>query len=302
MAGRLVPLLLFADDIVLLAGDKAEMRAMLRVTEQYAKRWRFMVNTTKTKLVPVGSRAFVETTSAEEWSFAGKAMEVVSYYKYLGMEMSAATRGKWNRLVDRLMAKAKDAMNLLFWQGGGGKGVWPKVLVQQWGSLCRSILEYGAELWEGELSDTKVIEVERVQSKFLRLIGRRTDKPAAVALRAEYGVGQLKCRRKAIKLLYYEKLCNATPNRLLAHIFAKRRKQVMAGGAQHSALQALKKQLVEWGFSDRWTQGDVPDDWRAKVIKARAENMRLTEQGEMATHSTCRVLGEVGKSCVTPPE
>ncbi len=53
MLGRRVPLLLYADDIVLLARTEAELQAMLDVVTVYARQWRFQLNHKKSNVVVV---------------------------------------------------------------------------------------------------------------------------------------------------------------------------------------------------------------------------------------------------------
>lgn len=53
--GRRVPLLLYADDIVLLARSADELRAMLAVLDSYARQWRFQFNQGKSNVVIMGT-------------------------------------------------------------------------------------------------------------------------------------------------------------------------------------------------------------------------------------------------------
>ena len=57
IAGRLVPLLLFADDIVLFASSPGDLQRSLRVLDVYAQRWRFSTNHSKSKLLRYGAPA-----------------------------------------------------------------------------------------------------------------------------------------------------------------------------------------------------------------------------------------------------
>ncbi len=57
-AGRRVPLLMHADDIVL-ARTEAELQAMLDVVTVYARHWRFKLNYKKSNLVVMGTRGFM---------------------------------------------------------------------------------------------------------------------------------------------------------------------------------------------------------------------------------------------------
>ena len=62
--GRLIPLLLYADDIVLLASNAAELQRMLRVVSDYAYKWRFEVNHGKSGVVASGCKQFEQAISS----------------------------------------------------------------------------------------------------------------------------------------------------------------------------------------------------------------------------------------------
>jgi len=126
--GRLVPMPMYADDIVLLAKNEAESKEMHRVVSEYAHKWRFEVNHRKSEMVVYGPAALKDEAKAGAWELCGKAIKVVDYYKYLGAEVGAA-RGKWNRLLSRLHDKTRAHLNLFLWQGGGARGLRAK---KQW--------------------------------------------------------------------------------------------------------------------------------------------------------------------------
>ena len=68
LCGRLVPLLMYADDIVLLAPDADTTRRMHDVVTEYAANWRFVVNNTKSNLMVIGSRQVRRAASQERWA------------------------------------------------------------------------------------------------------------------------------------------------------------------------------------------------------------------------------------------
>ena len=70
--GRRVPLLLYADDIVLLARSADELRAMLAVLDSYARQWRFQFNQGKSNVVIMGTPATKLALTGEEWFLGGK--------------------------------------------------------------------------------------------------------------------------------------------------------------------------------------------------------------------------------------
>ena len=84
MQGRRVPLLLYADDIVLLARTEAELQAMLDVVTVYARQWRFQLNHKKSNVVVLGTRASkspVGFMCLGAWGVGGLSC-LVNEYKY----------------------------------------------------------------------------------------------------------------------------------------------------------------------------------------------------------------------------
>ena len=79
--GRLIPLLFYADDIVLLAGSSSQLAAMLQVMEEYACKWRFEVNHEKTNVMVVGSLAQCSAARAHVWYLCGAVIAHTDAYK-----------------------------------------------------------------------------------------------------------------------------------------------------------------------------------------------------------------------------
>ena len=257
IAGRLVPLLLYADDVVLLARTSEEMKAMHGVLEQYARQWRFEINHGKSNIVVAGSTGVVRDrrmVDEQEWLLCGAKITRVLEYKYLGAEVGA-NRGRWNTMLQRMWVKAKAASNLTMWQGGGADGLRPRAFMQLWTSKIRPTLEYGSELWEGDrVSQVWVDKLEAVQYNWGKAVLKIKGNVAAVAVRAELGLQSLRSRRKQRKLNYWRKLCTLDESRLLAVVFRERHAEVCAGRGKESCLQAFKHVLEEHGLGEHWTE------------------------------------------------
>ena len=176
--GRQVPLLLYADDVVFLATDAAEMRKMIAVLEVYAKTWRFNIKSKKCGILVCGSAKLRREMDSYVWSIGGGRVDVVDSYKYLGVDVGGREAGKWNVLLERLIGKAQKQVNALIWRGMGSNGLLPRTYKQLFESQVRPIVEYGAELWEGEISATLVAKLETLQYNFAKLVlGCKNSKP-----------------------------------------------------------------------------------------------------------------------------
>jgi hypothetical protein len=148
--GRLVPLLLYADDVVLLARSPAELQRMLFVLDEYAAKWRFSFNQKKSKVVVVGRPAAKRQAALLRWMLSGKVLELVGEYKYLGVETGKRVRsGRWNTLLQRLYRQAKSALSLLMYRAGGSDGLSATLTQRMWVAEGRPLVEYGCEPWGG---------------------------------------------------------------------------------------------------------------------------------------------------------
>ena len=77
-------MLLYADDIVLLAETRRDLQNMLNIVTSYSKKWRFRVNPKKGKSeVMLFGRKPRKTKTARKWWLAGVEIQETDSYKYL---------------------------------------------------------------------------------------------------------------------------------------------------------------------------------------------------------------------------
>ena len=114
-------LLLYADDIVVLANSADGLQRMMKAVERFCKRWRLQVNMGKTKVVGVGVRG---------------------EYKYLGMLVEKGGSSRKNK--DKMLRKARRAAALAWNMPVRMMSV--KGMTSMWNALVRPHLEYGAEV------------------------------------------------------------------------------------------------------------------------------------------------------------
>jgi hypothetical protein len=98
--GLRVSLLLFADDIVILAASQKELQAALDVLSDWCKLWRLQVNLKKSKVVLGGT-----SRMGKPIMYRGEPMEVVEEYMYLGVPIQGC--GKWAGALERGLEKGK---------------------------------------------------------------------------------------------------------------------------------------------------------------------------------------------------
>jgi len=298
--GRLVPLLLYADDIVLLSTSADQTQRMHNVVTEYARKWRFNVNNRKTKVVIYASAELKREAELRTWSIGGSPIEVADHYKYLGAEVGDV-RGKWNRLMRRLYDKTKNHINLLLWQGGGSRGLPARTMTHLWNTTSRTKAEYACELWEGEISQAWVTKMESLQTTLCKAALGQKANPAAVGLRMELALNQLQYRRQALKLLFWERLCNADPDRLLAVVFRRRHSEALDGGARHSWHQATSQLMARWGISHAWRARKAGPEWHDTIETIAKAHATHSNTVALISSSRLRLYRSLRRSEVISP-
>ena len=103
IAGRKVPLLMYADDIVFLATTPAELIRMNAIATEYARQHRFQFNGQKSGVMAYGvTRAERKRVTDMEWELFGEPVMVTDEYAYLGTatpssaaQSSSSSRYRW---------------------------------------------------------------------------------------------------------------------------------------------------------------------------------------------------------------
>ena len=148
-------MLLYADDIVLIAGSVADLQRAMRIVTKWGSKWQCRFNRGKSNVVVYGSRKITGT----KWILGGGVVEEVDSYKYLGMDIKGNLA--WNKFRKRLLEKAKKNMNKV-WAMGLRKGrLSVRAASNLWQVLVRPILEQGAEnMGEGEWEEAEKLQRE----------------------------------------------------------------------------------------------------------------------------------------------
>lgn len=86
MGDRKISGLKFADDIAMVAESVVGMREMFKALQKYTERNKLEVNVEKTKIMIFRREGKIR--KSEQWYLGGKALKIVSKYKYLGFQFS----------------------------------------------------------------------------------------------------------------------------------------------------------------------------------------------------------------------
>ena len=138
-----MPILLYADDIVLIAESETDLQSLLDVLDEWCKTWHLDINQEKSQVVHFRPKCVPKT----EYIFncGDKTLSLVLQYKYLGLiltehlDYNVTTRmvaQSANRALGVLIAKSKALGGLPF-----------DVFTRLYDAMVCPVIEYGAAIW-----------------------------------------------------------------------------------------------------------------------------------------------------------
>jgi len=191
---QLVRLLLYADDLALLATSAAQLQSLLDALHDFCVEYDMEVNVAKTEIVVFGRTQFDKPANLHgRWKFNGQPVHVSDEFKYLGVVFHS--KKGVSAAVPTLAAAGKRAMWAMLQRIGRLDIQSLKQKVELFDMLVAPILGYCSEVWgpavlgaalrsDGMLDS----ELQKVQFLFLRCIagGVRKSTPRKLLLR-EFG-------------------------------------------------------------------------------------------------------------------
>ena len=158
-------LLLFADDIALVADTVIGLQNQLNQLQRGADALGLVVNRDKTKVMVFRNGGFLAEN--EKWYLSGDRLEVVPEYKYLGTMFT--TRLSFNLLQSDLVHRAKASVAQVIRCMRKLQCMSPEVFFKLFDAQVASVLLYSAETWG--VGDCSVIESVHLQAmkKYLNL-------------------------------------------------------------------------------------------------------------------------------------
>ena len=135
--------LLYADDVSIMADSIVNLQKLINVLGQFCSKWAMRVNIDKTKVMVF--RRGGHLARSERWILNGEYIEVVSYYKYLGLLISS--RNVWGKAVATLADQANKALSSLHIASKKIGGFSFKTHFMLFDRVVLPILLYGSEIW-----------------------------------------------------------------------------------------------------------------------------------------------------------
>lgn len=178
LGGELLRLLLYADDLTLLASSAADLQRLLQCLQEFCDTYQMRVNVAKCAVVVFGKRRAVpgQHFPVGGWVYDGQPVPVVPQFRYLGIEFHE-TKGV-SASVDALRSAGLRAMWGMLGRCSDMEVASIEVQVQLFDALVAPVLGFCAEVWaptllRGSRDPSACMDnaLHRVQTLFMRRLG-----------------------------------------------------------------------------------------------------------------------------------
>ncbi|XP_055910524.1 uncharacterized protein LOC129944887 [Eupeodes corollae] len=192
---------MFADDIVLLAASSESLQLMINRLFEYCRVWNLIVNLDKSKVLIFKSGRGRKCAN-EKWHYNGENIEVVTEFKYLGVIFT-------QNLKEKLM-KAKCAISATWNRCFHNKSIAHSSKFKLFEAISASILFYAAQTWGTRQYDT----VEKLLRYYCKRIFQLPRSTPNYVIMLETGISPLFIRTLKMQVDYVTKVLKMDDNRL----------------------------------------------------------------------------------------
>ena len=198
--------LLFADDLVIVSETITELQRLINKLAEYCDRLRLTINLLKTKIIVFRNGGPLR--ESERWEFKDSNLEVVTYYKYLGLLLSS--RNSWFMCQKTLANQASKAWFAVKSKLSNFGDVKPDILAKIFDCKILPILLYGSELWFSHASP----DIEIVHNKFCKFVPNILIQAPNGFVRSELGRYTIAPYKYSRAIKYWLRIIHLPDNRL----------------------------------------------------------------------------------------
>lgn len=193
--------LLYADDMILMADSPEGLQRSLDALSEYCKIWKLEVNTSKTKVM-IFSRGSLRQ-NLPVFTYGEGELEIVKEFPYLGIVFSG--NGKFHSSVKHNYNKGQRAMFALL-RACRNLSFPIHLCLHLFDKMVVPVLLYGSEIW----SNQKIDLLERVQLKFCKYLLKLPMRTPSVMVYGELGRYPLILDVKLKQIVFWSRLNNCT--------------------------------------------------------------------------------------------
>jgi ribonuclease HI/endonuclease/exonuclease/phosphatase family metal-dependent hydrolase len=251
-------LLLYADDIVLIANSAEHMQIMLDGIHEYSVKWRFEVN-----LAPSKTAVMLFNCGENEKNFrymiGDKQVGITDQYDYLGVEITSPLN--WDATKTRMIAKANRNMWRTWTMGIRSGCLSVQASDRIYTALVRSQMEYAAEIWGG-LPKKKWQAAEKVQVEMGKLILHCPTRTNNECVNGELGWWPIHARHQMLRMRWWGRIMTMSESRWpnIVYHWARRIYEESCDSGQPLVNWASHTHRVmqETGLERIWNMNELP--------------------------------------------
>lgn len=209
-----VSMLLYADDIILLADNENDMQCMLDCLNNWCKKWRLLINHKKTKVMHF--RTPRTKRSDRVFSIDNKVIDYAETYKYLGIILSENI-DNFSVTSSTLAQAGGRALGAVINKVHNFKDVGYKTYEKLYNSCVTPVLDYCSSVWGLRCYS----QIDMVQNRAIRyFLGVHRFTPT-LAINGEVGWTHCSERRLICAVRLWNRFVNMSDERLNKRIFLR---------------------------------------------------------------------------------
>ncbi|KAI5720558.1 hypothetical protein M8J77_008569 [Diaphorina citri] len=239
-------LLLYCDDLILLARDRADMQRKLNILSSYCDENKMMVNESKSKIVVF--RRGGKLAQTDTFLYKNKSVEVTNEYVYLGVKFSS--HGVFHKAALQALSKGKMATSSVKSILVNSKMMSQESRMKLYQSIVCATLLYGAEVWGSRYVDA----IEVAQSQFLKSVFCLSRSTPHYMVRLEFGLLKLAYHVLQQMLRWWLKMLAMSEERYPRICFNQlvAMDQLPRNIEKYNWASLLRIKLVELGYGELW--------------------------------------------------
>ena len=205
-----IGILLYADDVVLLAESEKDLQTLLDILDRWCRRWRLLVNCDKTKIVHFRPPSIQRSRS--DFTYGDLTISFTDKYKYLGLWFNEHINMQF--AVSELVKSASRALGALHAKFSYAGGMSFEVYDKLYKALVQPVMYYGSAIW-GTCKYPKLDSLQAKAGRFYLGVRKHT---ANIAVRGEMGWLSNTANIRLEVIRYWNKLCTSNNDRLISKI------------------------------------------------------------------------------------
>ncbi|KAL1447096.1 hypothetical protein WDU94_003514 [Cyamophila willieti] len=239
-------LLLYCDDLILLATSKIDLQRKLNLLYLYCQQNKMIVNETKSKIVIF--RRGGRVARSDVFQFNGRPVEVVSDYNYLGILFSS--HGVFHKASQQALSKGRTAVGCVKNVLVNSKTDSFECRMKLFESIVKTTLLYSAEVWACRYEET----IEKCQLQFFKSVYCLPRNTPNYMVRLEMGVVSLSYTVFKQMVEWWLKLLSMTSDRYpkLCYLELRNRDLRPSNIVKYNWVSLLKIKLCQLGYSEVW--------------------------------------------------